>query len=117
MQTLKFDTDHATIWFAFEDIKDVIYHYGGTRLVDPETSDQIAMAVLSNLASTESGFKNRLINTALASLNFPEFPQMKTQKLEVAGVLFVLKVMRYQIFCLILKILCLRNMQDMFLSL
>jgi hypothetical protein len=55
----------ATIWLAREKRKEACYFYGGTRLIDPSTSDSAATDALLRLMTSESGTKNRLINWAI----------------------------------------------------
>jgi hypothetical protein len=55
----------ATIWLAREAREDATYFYGGTRLVDPATSDAAATGMLARLMQGESSAKNRLINWAI----------------------------------------------------
>src|SRR6185312_13667755 len=44
----------ATIWLAREAREDATYFYGGTRLVDPATSDAAATGMLARLMQGES---------------------------------------------------------------
>ncbi len=55
----------ATIWLAREECEEACYFYGGTRLIDPSTSDAAATHALIRLMNSESGTKNRLINLAI----------------------------------------------------
>jgi len=55
----------ADIWVSQDGQSDVDYAYGGTRLVDPRTSDSEVAAHLSRLTLYESSIKNRLIDIAL----------------------------------------------------
>lgn len=57
----------ATIWLAREQREDASYYYGGTRLLDPATSDVDAIDMLVRLMRDESAIKNRLINQAIRS--------------------------------------------------
>lgn len=54
----------ATMWVGREERKQASFFYGGTRLVDPATSDSAATSALIRLMKNESGIKNRLINRA-----------------------------------------------------
>ena len=55
----------ATIWLAREAREDASYFYGGTRLIEPGTSDAAAADMLARLMRGESGTKNRLIDRAI----------------------------------------------------
>jgi hypothetical protein len=73
----KIQNSFATVWLAHEGLQDVSYHYGGTRLIHPNVSDESAIEILSNLTLSESAIKNRLINLALEDfISFPDFPEL-----------------------------------------
>lgn len=63
----------ATMWIGREQRKQASFFYGGTRLVDPDTSDAAATSALIRLMKNESGIKNRLINRALHEGALDEF--------------------------------------------
>ena len=44
----------ATIWLAREAREDATYFYGGTRLVDPATSDAAATGMLARLMQVKA---------------------------------------------------------------
>jgi hypothetical protein len=54
----------ATMWVGREQRERASFFYGGTRLVDPATTDTAATSALIRLMKNESGIKNRLINRA-----------------------------------------------------
>ncbi len=56
----------ADIWIGHAKGSNFDYTYGGTRMVEPDTDDESALATLSHLATNESLFKNLLINKAIA---------------------------------------------------
>ena len=62
---LCFENESARFWVAYEDLNDVDYHYGGTRLVDSALDETEVEFLLWRLASYESALKNRLINKVL----------------------------------------------------
>jgi hypothetical protein len=63
----------ATIWLGREHRKGASYFYGGTRLIDPSTSDSAARTALVRLMNNESGTKNSLINWAIHNGALNEF--------------------------------------------
>ena len=62
----------ATIWLAHERNPEANYFYGGTRLINPSSSDASVKSALLRLMSDESGTKNRLIDWSLKSGSFAE---------------------------------------------
>jgi hypothetical protein len=59
--------DHplADVWIGRVADTDFDYTYGGTRMVAPDTEDQIVVSTLHELATSESLLKNLLINNAI----------------------------------------------------
>lgn len=64
---LCFETESARFWIAYENLDDVDYHYGGTRLVNSGFDEAEVELLLWRLAGYESALKNRLINNVLAN--------------------------------------------------
>ncbi|MFT3711950.1 MAG: hypothetical protein QM817_30280 [Archangium sp.] len=80
MEVEMFDTRIASVWLAHEGRSDVVYHYGGTRLVDARCSDEEADATVRSLASFESAIKNRLINIAVGRLSVASVPGLHSSR-------------------------------------
>lgn len=60
------ETEVAKVWIAYLHQDDANYHYGGSRLVAPQTSDDEVEQHLHRLMREESQLKNLLINRTLA---------------------------------------------------
>jgi ubiquinone/menaquinone biosynthesis C-methylase UbiE len=63
----------GTVWLARENRNEVNYFYGGTRVIDPSTSESDAKTTLIRLTKTESGTKNSLINWSIRDGVLDEF--------------------------------------------
>lgn len=64
-EIMVFHGELADIWISIERQPDVLYHYGGTRLVAPDHDDEQVLREIRQLSCYESSLKNRLINRAL----------------------------------------------------
>jgi hypothetical protein len=67
MDTFTIEHELADIWVARDHQNDVNYAYGGTRMVDPQTSNEDVQQMLTRLVLDESALKNRLIDKATRS--------------------------------------------------
>jgi ubiquinone/menaquinone biosynthesis C-methylase UbiE len=63
----------GTVWLARENRNEVTYFYGGTRVIDPSTSESAAKTTLIRLTRTESGIKNSLIDWSIRNGVLQEF--------------------------------------------
>ena len=66
-QVMKASHRLVDIWIGSEENDQADYHYGGTRLVAPDTDEDHVVSILVALGKYESGIKNKLINRALES--------------------------------------------------
>lgn len=67
MHVFELDSPAATIWVAWDGDTATDYAYGGCRLVAPDATYQESVGLLCELMRSESGYKNSLINQAVAS--------------------------------------------------
>ncbi len=58
-------TEPADVWVSWDGVEGNCYAYGGCRMVDWRARNEHALGLLCSLMTSESGYKNTLINRAL----------------------------------------------------
>lgn len=66
LESFRIEHPLADIWIGRVKDRDFDYTYGGTRMVNPDTDDEAVSATLRDLVTSESLFKNLLINKTIA---------------------------------------------------